>query len=132
MTLRTEIGDPADPMAAIPAPPFDRLIEAHGSAARAYRRLVWLLPGIGLALAALGLLSAGSTWLAALGLVLGLGALVPWKKAAEHAERAEGLAVLKDEWLDTASREGAQRLRRLVLELYGAGFAGQRPGAEPA
>ena len=132
MTHRSESGDAADSTAAVPAPPFDRLIETHGAAASAFRRMIWLFLALGLTLAGIGVMAEGWRWLAAAGAVLALSALTPWKKAAEHGERAEGLAVLKEEWADAAPGAGAERLRRLIFDLYGASQASQHePEAKP-
>lgn len=108
------------------------MIEAHRTTAALYRRLVWSLVALGVVLAVLGLLAEGWRWLSAVGIVLALAALVPWKKAIEHDERAEGMAVLKDEWADAAPGAGREQLHTLVRNLYGAASAGSGARTESA
>lgn len=130
MTQQNDSGGTARPVADMPPPPFDRLIETHGAAAATYRRLTWLLAIAGAAMLAIGLMT-GAFWLADLGLVVALTAMISWKKAAEHAERADGVAVLRDEWAELAPVGSARRLRAILLDLYGAG-AGHDVTANPA
>lgn len=130
MTQQDEIGVAALASAEAP-PPFDEMIRTHGAAEAAYRRLAWLLLLLGAAILALGFL-AGSVPLAGPGVVVALTALISWKKSTEHAERAEGVAVLKDEWADSAQRGAADGLRTIMRDLYGAGGDASHAAAKSA
>jgi hypothetical protein len=68
-----------------------------------------------------------------MGVVTGLVALVPLKKAVEHGERAEGLAVLHEEWRDSRAGTEIEQLRALVGNLYAARpMRSPEPATEPA
>lgn len=126
MTQLSDSGGTVDSAVLASASAFDRLIETHAAAARAYRRAMWLLLGSGVVLVAIGLLG-GMPWLFGSGIVVALSALVAWKKATEHAERCEGMAVLKEEWVELAPHGAADRLRALVRDLYGGVSSDPRP-----
>ena len=98
---------------------FDRLIGGHRSSGRGYRRVTWIVAVVGLALALAGI-GAASFMLLAVGLVLALSASLAWKKAVEEEERADGLDVLRDEWLEAPSSPEADHLLALVRRLYAA------------
>ncbi|HMR32164.1 MAG TPA: hypothetical protein PKA09_14520 [Geminicoccus sp.] len=131
MTQQSESGGAARAPADTPPPSFDRLIRTHTDAAASYRQLAWLLVILGVAIVAMAAL-AGSVPLAGPGLVVAMSAFVCWKKSSEHAERAAGIEVLKEEWAETAHERALEGLRSILLDLYGTGDEAPDAKAKPA
>lgn len=101
-------------------PPFAALAEAHRQAARGWRTTAIALLVVGVLLAVAGLATARlGPGASAVGLVVIAAAAIPWKKAIEHRERAEGVEVLGEEWGDAAGLpQRRARLLGLVRHLY--------------
>lgn len=107
-------------------PDFAWMMARHAQARTAYVRAAVALAAGGLATAGLGVVLPDA-WdvLLAVGLFAASLAVVPLKEAIERGERAEGLAVLDEEWRDPALDEsGRTRLAAVIARLYG------RPRAE--
>lgn len=103
-------------------PDFAWMMARHAKAARGYRLALTGMVIVGLAVAALGLVSPTLREpLLAAGLMLAALAVVPFKEMRERRERIEGLEVLQEEWADLAARDNAverHEFFQLIARLY--------------
>lgn len=95
---------------------FERMAARLQRSARGYRRYALLLALVGSALLAAG------TWLAmfallAAGAVAVAMALLPWLRGLEFAERAEGMAVLGEDWAEPGPSDVVARRRAGLIDL---------------
>lgn len=106
---------------------FERMRAELDRNARQHR--AW---AIGLVLAGAVLLGAGfvfALWAAVAGGAVAIAvAILPWLAAVELAERAEGVAVLGEDWADPGPAELAARRRAGLIDLVERLYAPQRSG----
>lgn len=106
---------------------FERMAARLSRSARLYRRSALLLAAGGAVLLALGAFAGQAAALAAGGMALAV-AVLPWLGAVELAERADGLAVLGEDWAEPGPAELAGRRRAGLIDLVERLYAPERSG----
>jgi hypothetical protein len=106
---------------------FERMAALLARSARQHRAWAIALVAGGAALAVVGLLLDHLAPLAAGALAIAV-AVFAWLGAVELAERAEGLAVLGEDWADPGPAELAGRRRAGLIDLVERLYAPERSG----
>lgn len=123
---QNEPREPLDPRAGVPGGVvFERMAAALERAGRLRRVGALLVAAAGAGLLAWGLAIGHLAPLAAGAMALAV-AVLPWLAAGELAERAEGMAVLGEEWAEPGPRETMARRRAGLIDLVERLYAPER------
>lgn len=95
---------------------FDRMADTLSRSARGHRRYALVLVASGAVLIAIGIGLAAFALLAA-GAVAVAVAILPWLRGLELAERAEGMAVLGEDWAEPGPSDVVARRRAGLIDL---------------
>lgn len=106
---------------------FERMAAELRRSARQHRVFAILLAAVGAAAVTAGLAFDHLAPLAGGALAVAV-AVLPWLAAGELGERAEGLAVLGEDWADPGPAELAGRRRAGIIDLVERLYASQRSG----
>ena len=108
---------------------FHRMRESHERAAQRYRLVALALLGVGIVLALAGLVAGGGLglWLLIVGIMALAVAVLPFNESLEQGERAEGISVLREEWVAAGTEPATVAPRRSeILELISSLYVSKK------
>lgn len=109
---------------------FNRMRDDHDRAARLYRIAGVASLVVGLLFLLAGLIGGGNAgfWLVIVGAMTASCSIFPFDEALQQAERADGINVLREEWVAAGADPAVATIRSQIIDLIFSLYAPKKSG----